>query len=206
MVNKMKFPKENAILASNAKKLFADEEYLNIYKMRQSILDNVDYFVEVDSDVLDILITSTYLVGDVRSTIVVSEEIYKHGFESFCMIYYMVLSYLCDCDVFQALAFVKRCNLLKSSEVKPYFDGDEAHYAAISIFDTDSYKALSLVLCNFLVELSKEAVLVDVIDKTYLLYRIFDVINLMNELGYNQNLVLKLSDDFRNVFMTYEEV
>lgn len=206
MVKKMKFPKENAILASDVKKAFNAEEYLQVYKMHQKVLENIDYFIEVDSKVLDMLITSSYLVGDTRRTIVISDEISKHGYESFCMIYYMILSYLCDCDIYQAMGFVKRSKLLKEIDVKPYLDGDEAHYAAISVFDNDIYKALSLVLCNFLVELTKESVLVEVIDKTYLLYRIFDVINLLNELGYNQTIVLKLSDDIRNVFISTVEL
>ena len=200
----MKFPVESVKLSSNIKTYVSREEYDKVYKLKDEVLNNLEYFKEFDNEVLDDLIASTYLVGDIDRCILLSEELMKKEYESFMQIYYMILSYLSNEDIFGSLAMMRKSKILKEPETKSYYDSEEAHYSSLLRFDSDTYKALALVLCNFVIELSKESVFVKKIDKEYLFYRFFDVVNLLNEYGFSNNLVLKLSDDIRNVFIRQE--
>lgn len=200
----MKFPVESVKLSSKIKTYVFREEYDKVYKLKDEILNNLEYFKEFDNEVLDDLIASTYLVGDIDRCILLSEELMNKEYESFMQIYYMILSYLSNEDIFGSLAMMRKSKILKDPETKSYYDSEEAHYSSLLRFDSDTYKALALVLCNFVIELSKESVFVKKIDKEYLFYRFFDVVNLLNEYGFSNNLVLKLSDDIRNVFIRQE--
>ena len=200
----MKFPVESVKLSSRIKTYVSREEYEKVYKLKDEVLNNLEYFKKFDNEVLDDLIASTYLVGDIDRCILLSEELMKKEYESFIQIYYMILSYLSNEDIFGSLAMMRKSKILKDPETKSYYDSEEAHYSSLLSFDSDTYKALALVLCNFVIELSKESVFVKKIDKEYLFYRFFDVVNLLNEYGFSNNLVLKLSDDIRNVFIRQE--
>lgn len=197
----MKFPKENTLLSVKIKEARKIEDYKTIYKLQNEVINEIEYFKTFDCEVLDYLLEATYFIGDVNKVVMLGEEYLKNGYESFSQVYYMLLSCLVNVDIFQSVNLIRKFMILNDSEIKSYYTGDEAHYASLIRFESDEFKNLSLVLCNFVMELSKESVLIAKLDREYLFYRFYDVVNLLNELGFVSSIVLKLSDDIRNIFM-----
>ena len=198
----MIFPLEVVKLKNKVDELKLKEDYQAIYKLRHEIIDLLDQVKEIHPEILDDLVMSTYYIGDIDRTIMLGDEFAKIGHESFIQVYFMLLAFFASCDIYRAVSLVKRSKILNEGEIKLYLTKEEVSFSSLIRFDTEVDKCLAITLASLTLEISKEMIIIEVIDKSYLFYRLFDCINLLNELGFSREVVLKLSDDIRNVFMS----
>ena len=208
----MKFPKEKAVIIGKIKGYLDDGDTKSIIQMEEDIIANIDDLqndtlpvyeltFEVNMTVLDILIYKLYSIGDTNKVIAIGDEYLKHEYESYLVIYYMLLSYIGNEDIYQAVSLIRRSKLLNREDVKAYYSGDDPHYSMISTIDGDVYRTLALVMVVYSLEIAKESVIVKQVNKDYLLFRLYDVFNLMSELLYPVEVILKMSEDIGIVFL-----
>ena len=208
----MKFPKEKAVIIGKIKGYLDDGDTKSIIQMEEDIIANIDDLqndtltvyeltFEVNMTVLDILIYKLYSIGDTNKVIAIGDEYLKHEYESYLVIYYMLLSYIGNEDIYQAVSLIRRSKLLNREDVKAYYSGDDPHYSMISTIDGDVYHTLALVMVVYSLEIAKESVIVKQVNKEYLLFRLYDVFNLMSELLYPVEVILKMSEDIGIVFL-----
>lgn len=208
----MKFPKEKAVIIGKIKGYLDDGDTKSIIQMEEDIIANIDDLqndtltvyeltFEVNMTVLDILIYKLYSIGDTNKVIAIGDEYLKHEYESYLVIYYMLLSYIGNEDIYQAVSLIRRSKLLNREDVKAYYSGDDPHYSMISTIDGDVYHTLALVMVVYSLEIAKESVIVKQVNKDYLLFRLYDVFNLMSELLYPVEVILKMSEDIGIVFL-----
>lgn len=208
----MKFPKEKAVIIGKIKGYLDDGDTKSIIQMEEEIIANIDDLqndtltvyeltFEVNMTVLDILIYKLYSIGDTNKVIAIGDEYLKHEYESYLVIYYMLLSYIGNEDIYQAVSLIRRSKLLNREDVKAYYSGDDPHYSMISTIDGDVYHTLALVMVVYSLEIAKESVIVKQVNKDYLLFRLYDVFNLMSELLYPVEVILKMSEDIGIVFL-----
>ena len=194
----MKFPKEKVIINNRIKEYLNDNNYFEVLKMKDEIL-NINY--SLDDYAYESLIKCAFLLGDFDSVVLIFSELFKRNRESLKLIYYGLLGMLANTDIYQAMSFIKRSELLNQSAFKEYFLKDGANYSNILFLSkVDEYGPLALILVNFIDGISKEVVGNIDIDNEYILFRFFDLINMLYEIGYPDSVIQKLTEELKVIF------
>lgn len=194
----MKFPKERVVINTKIKELYEKKDFFEIVKMKDEIFANVKI---LDDYAFHMLIKSAFVLGDFDQVIIIYTELFKRKMESFTLTYYGLLGFLANVDIYQALSYIKRSELLNQSAVKEYFIKDGANYSNILFLSKiDVYGTLTLVLINFINGLAKEVVGNKELDSEYILFRLFDLINMLYEIGYPDAIIEKLTIALKVIF------
>lgn len=196
----MKFPKEKVRLVNLIKEYLEQEDFYSIYKLKDDIFLSFDELKQ--TSIFNHLLYATFNLGHFDGVILISDELQKKGYESFELIYFTLLSFIANTDIYQAVLFIKKSKILNMEEIKVYHSIDGANYSNILHFDeTLSSSTLALVITNFVEGIAREMIGDRIIDQEYILYRFFDLINLILELGYPAVIINELTEVMKVVFL-----
>ena len=195
----MKFPKEKVRIIQIVKSFWESGDYNSIFKLRDEIMMISKELT--DSNVLDIVLASSFYLSRYDDTILLGEELLKNGYESLHSIYFVLLSCLGRLDIFHGVSIISRSKLLNSLEIKEYRNFDGANYSNIlSITEKNEMLSLALIIVNFIEGLSRENMGEKEIDYEYVMLRSFEMIDTLYELGYSSNITNKLTENIKMIF------
>lgn len=194
----MKFPKERVIINTKIKEFLIENNYYEVLKMKDEIIENLHV---MDDYAIEALIRSAFILGDFDRVVMIYSEFFKNGIESFATTYYGFLGMLANTDIYQAISYIKKSELLNQSAVKEYFLKDGANYSNILFLSKiDNYGPLALILVNFIEGIAREVVGNIDIDNEYILFRFFDLINMLYEIGYPDEIIGMLTQALKVMF------
>lgn len=203
----LKFPKE-------IKEVYEALNYYNqkMYSKCVSVLKEIDivdkykenevirYTNIFDTNILDAYIESLYRTNNFEKLVIISEELLKNEYESYLVNYYTILAYLGLFDLFSINSYLKR-----SANIKQYIgqiQNLESSYS--SYLNLSGYEQKVFILLNFVSELSREIYTPTSsvsLNNEYLLTRFYDLINLLNDYGFDSNIIINFTDDISNLFV-----
>jgi len=194
----MKFPKERVVITTKIKDYLKENNYFEILKMKDEIFQNID---TLDAFPLETLIRAAFILGDFNQVVLIYTECFKQGKESFILTYYGLLGFLANVDIFHAISYIKKSELLNQAAIKEFFLNDGANYSNILNFaKLNTYFPLALILVNFVEGIAKEVVGRDDVDSEYILFRFFDLINMLYEIGYPDEIIAKLTGALKIIY------
>jgi len=194
----MKFPKEKVVITNRINELKSNSDYFGIFKMKDEILTNYDI---LDSSIYENLISSTFYLGNFDDVIVIGSELIANDVETFEVIYYTLLALIANVDIYQAMSLIGKSKLLNLDEIKEYHANDGANYSNLLYFsETLSSSTLALIIVNFVKGLSREMTGNVEVDHEYMLFRFFDLINMIFEIGYPLEIIQRLTRAMKIIF------
>lgn len=194
----MKFPKERVFINSKIKEYLSNEDHFSIRKLKDEILSNYE---TLDNYAFENLIRSTFIVGDFDQTIIIFSDLFQKGIETFPILYYGFLSFLANTDIYQVLSYIRKSTLLQSNNYQEYTNKEGANYSNILYLSKlEHYATLTLILINFIEGISREVIGNIEIDQEYILFRFFDLINMLFEIGYPVEIISSLSSSLRIIY------
>lgn len=200
MKNVIKFPKEKTQLYNQVLDFYDQKNYKGIYLMKDRLLDALPLIS--NTLLVDVLIEATFKLYLFEETIMLGDELIKRQYESYDMYYFMLLSYIGLVDIYQAKALINRSKLLNEPEFKKFYQTEGANYTNILSLDAETFYSTCclLLIINYINEVAKEMAGDIEIDKEYLLFRFFDLINMVYEIGYDHTIIQELEEDMKVIF------
>lgn len=194
----MKFPKQKVLITHEVNACLAHDDYFGIFKMKDKILENSS---ELDKKIFGDLMFSTFIIGNFDDVVLIYSELKKKGIETYLTLYYNLLSLIANDDLFQAVSTIKKSTILAASEIKELYQEDGANYSNL-LFYADHYDSLTLLLLivNYINGIVRESTGAKEINRELLLFRFFDLINLVYELGYPLKIIQELSFVMKIIF------
>jgi hypothetical protein len=148
-----------------------------------------------------ILVSCTFYIGNFDQVIIFYSELKRLEIESFDIIYYTLLSLIANCDIFQAMSIIKKSIMLNTDDILSFHTSDGANYSSLlSISEESADVTRCLLIVNFVKGLSIEMSHQKEQESEYILYRYFDLINLIYELGYPIEIIQELSLAMKIIF------
>ena len=194
----MRFPKEKVVITSKINDLTKIKDYFGITKLKDEILHN---YQVLDTSIYSKLIHANYIIGNYDQVIMISNDLMSKGIETFEIIYYTILSMIANTDIYQAMSYIKRSKILNLEDIKEFHSEDGANYSNLLNFSaTLSSSTLALLMVNFVEGLSREMTGNLDVDKEYLLFRFFDLINMVYEIGYPLEIIEELTRAIKLIF------
>lgn len=194
----MRFPKEKVIIENKINQLLKENDCYGIFIMKDEILNNYQVLEQV---VFHQLISSTFYIGNFDEVCLISNQLKTVNIESFEIVYYTILSLIANTDIYQAMSYIKKSKILSNEDIKEFYTADGANYSNL-LFLSDKHlmQALALLMVNFVEGLSREMTGNIDIDKEYIMFRFFDLINLVYEIGYPLAVIQELSQALKIIF------
>lgn len=194
----MRFPKEKVVIENKINQLLKENDYYGIFMMKDDILNN---YQVLDQSVFHQLISSTFYIGNFDEVCLISNQLKAMNIESFEIIYYTILSLIANVDIYQAMSYVKKSKLLNNEDIKEFYTADGANYSnLLFLSDKSLMQALALLMVNFVEGLSREMTGNIDVDQEYIMFRFFDLINLVYEIGYPLAVIQELSHALKIIF------
>lgn len=196
----LKFPKEKTKLVNSFYEAYINEDYHKIVKLKDELLDNYELLKE--EEIYEKLIESYFNLYAFEEVVTIGDELIKLTYESFDLYYYMLASLISLVDIYRADSLIKRSTLLNEEAIKFYYQNRGANYSNILTLSQYLYSEASpcLLMVNYVQEVAKEVVGNIELDREYLLFRFFDLINMIYELGYDEWIILKLEKTLKIMF------
>jgi len=196
----IKFPKEKTQIINNFLDAYYNQDYKKAITYKDDILRN--YEILKDEELFEKLLESYFELYAFEEVIMVGDELRKYKYESFDLYFYMLSSFIALTDIYRASILIKRSPLLNHESIKFYYEKEGANYSNIlSLSKVLFFQAAPcLLLVNFINEVIKELGGSIDLDKEYLLYRFFDLINMIYELGYDEWIILRLERTLKIIF------
>lgn len=187
----MKFPKQKVLINNEIDESLLRDDFFGVYKLKDRIIENAEL---LDNKNFKDLLTSTFIIGNFDDVVLIASELKKKGIETYDTIYYCLLSLIANNDLYQGMAIIKKSTILNSLEIKELHLEDGANYSNLLHY-AEGYPSftLLLIIVNYLEGIIRESSGKIEIDREYLLFRFFDLINLIYELGYPLNIIQELS-------------
>lgn len=194
----MRFPKEKVLITKEINDSISRGDYFGIFKLKDRIIDN---YQVLDAQVFTNLLASTFIIGNFDEAITIGLELQKKGIETYETLYYVLLSLIANNDIYQALSVINRSSLLNNSEIKELYLEGGANYSNLLHY-AESYPnfTLLLLIVNYIEGLAREMSGTKEPNPDYLLFRFFDLINLVYELGYPLEILQELSSIIKIIF------
>lgn len=156
-----------------------------VYKYKDLLME---LFNELkDSDIYVSLVKAVFYKEKYQDVIDLATELYNLEYERYEIIYYVVFSSIAINDLYVALSILKRYKIMNEEDVKVLWN-DEAIYSTVCNCELGLKKASISV--KFLRDYSRA--LSDDID--YPVIAIYDLINTLNEVGFDKDIVRELTD------------
>jgi hypothetical protein len=200
MDNVIKFPKSKVNLMNKIYSAYDEADYRKVVSFKSEVLE---YYADLKSeDIFEIILESYFELSAFEEVITFGDELIKQGYEDFELYFYMLASYIAIVDIYQAKSLIRRSKILNQDDIKFYYSNEGANYTNILNLSDEIFElaAPCLLLVNFITEVSKEIAGDFEVDHEYLLYRFFDLINLVYELGYEYEIIHKLDRVIKIVF------
>ena len=195
-------------LILKAKGYFELKRYSEVIKILDEaklidIMKNDDFnIINETSDVINMYIKSLYYTSRFDKLIMTSSEVNKLNYEgsSYLVIYYTILSFLGLFDLLGINMYLRQNIIIKA--ILPQIENCEMSYSSFS--NLPEYEKKAMVLINFIYELEREIYVPSSkvsLNNEYLLTRFYDLINLLNDYGFGEELILDITDDISNIFV-----
>lgn len=194
----MRFPKEKVLIINKINDCKKRSDYFTIAGMKDFILE---HYLECDSEVYEELIRATFTIGNYDEVILIGNELINKNIETFSILYYVLLATLGNDDIFQAKSIINKSKLLNNNEIKNLYTQDGANYSRLLAHCTTLPSfTLALIIVNFIEGIIREFGRGINVNSEYLLYRFFDLINMLYELGYPTIIIRNLSNVMKLIF------
>ena len=196
----LKFPKEKVQYINIITELKEYKKYQEIIKYQERLFQNFDLLR--DSFVFDYLALAFFELGYYQDVIDIYYELSKLKYESFHILYLTLPSLIAKDDIYQASYLIKKSNLLKDESFTSYLASDEANFFNLTSLDDDAFGdvILTLVLVNYIQAIAKESLYQDITSE-YLLYRFYDLINIILEVGFSEKIINDLNELGHKIFI-----
>ncbi|MFY9537502.1 MAG: hypothetical protein WBL47_03330 [Bacilli bacterium] len=194
----MRFPREKALIINKINEYKNNEDYYAIAKMKNLILEN---YRQCDAEIYEDLIRATFAIGNYDETILIGNDLIAKNVETFTVIYYSLLASLGNNDIYQAKSIIKNSRLLNGGEIKNLYSKEGANYSRLLAYSQSLPSlAMALIIVNFIEGLARELVNGIEIDGEYLLFRFFDLLNMLYEIGYPPEIIRELAKIMKIIF------
>ena len=194
----MRFPKEKVLITKEVNDSLNRGDFFSIFKMKNRIIDN---FEVLEPEVFSRLLASTFIIGNFDEAVIIGLELRTRGIETYDTLYYLLLSLIANNDIYQALSIINRSKLLNRQEIKEFHQEDGANYSNLLAYaDHEPEFTLLLLIVNYIKGLANELNNQSEKDLDYSLFRFFDLINLVYELGYPLKIMQELSSIMKIIF------
>lgn len=196
----LKFPKEKTKIINGFKEAYDFDNFQKAVTYKDEILNNFE--ILKNEGIFEKLLESLFELHAFEEVITVGEQLRKLQYESFDLYYYMLASYISLVDLYGAKSLIKRSKLLNDDTIKFYYETDGANYSNILSLSDYLFEraAPCLLIVNFINEVFKEVAGNIENDSEYLLYRFFDLLNMIYELGYDEWIILRLERALKLIF------
>ncbi len=194
----MKFPKEQARTNIKINEYLNKEDYISIYNMKDEILTN---YQELNNFAFDNLVKSCFFLKKYDQVVILYFEFLKKEIETYSIVYYTILALIANIDIYQALSIINKSKLLKQEQLQIYFEIDGANY--LNLIKSNKLleeEQLAILVVNFLKGISRELANNIELDQEYILFRFFDLINMLYEIGYPDGIITKLIFALKIIF------
>ncbi|HHX80261.1 MAG TPA: hypothetical protein GX692_04265 [Acholeplasmataceae bacterium] len=194
----MKFPKEKVLIMQEINDCLACDDFFGIFKLKDKILESSD---QLERKIFDDLLFATFVIGNFDDVVLIASELKRKGIETYPTLYYTLLALIANEDLFQAVSIIKNSKILNNPEIKSLYQEDGANYSNLLAY-AERYPNFSLLLLmvNYVNGIIREINGTKDINRDYLLFRFFDLINLIYELGYPLKIIQELSSVMKVIF------
>lgn len=194
----MRFPKEKVLITTQFNDLKKKNDIFGIAKMKDQVLENYEV---LEPNIFSKLVSSTFIIGNFDDTIKIGNELIAKNIETFDILYYTLLSLIARTDIYQAMSLIKKSKILNLEEIKKFHSLEGANYSNLLNFSAAlSSSTLTLLVVNFIEGIAREMTGNIDVDRDYLLFRFFDLINMVYEIGYPYEIIEELSKAIKLIF------
>lgn len=200
MENVIKFPKEKTKLINSFNDAFENQNYRKAIEFKDELLENFELLKT--ETIYDKLLEAYFNLYAFEEVVIIGDELIKNAYESFDLYFYMLASLVSLVDIYRANALIKKSDLLNEDTIKFYYQNHGANYSNILTLSQHLFfeTTCCLLMVNYVLEVSKEVVGNIDLDREYLLFRFFDLINMVYELGYDEWVIVKLEKTLKIMF------
>lgn len=196
----IKFPRNKVNLMNKIYDAYDAKDYRLVVSYKHEVLE---YFDDLkNDDIFTIILESYFDLSAFEELITFGDQLIRFGFEDFDLYFYMLASLIALQDIYQAKNLIRKSKLLNEEGIKFYHINEGANYSNILNLSEELFDqaAPCLLLVNYVNEVSKEIAGDAEVDHEYLLFRFFDLINMIYELGYYYEVILKMDRVLMIVF------
>lgn len=189
---------EKLSMIKRVNELYLDKKYNEIISLKNNILK----FTIEENDIFlyEKIIKSAFSLDKYSLIIELSNKLNSSGYESYVIIYYNCLSFIAIANLYQANLYLVSSQLLSDASHKLLYASDGANYSNILAQDNKN-SIYAMVMVNFVIGLCRETTRNNVdVNNEYLFYRVMDLLNVLVELNYPEEIVSKIYKDFVKIF------
>ncbi|MGD9886972.1 MAG: hypothetical protein AB7T03_03295 [Bacilli bacterium] len=185
----MKIPEEQKELATKLNNYLANKDYAKFYSFRYEVLEHF----HDDLDIVDELLMAGFVLKEFRNNLIFGQQLLAKNYESMAMLYYMLLSCIGSLDLPMAFSLIKKSPILQKPEYQEFHNWENANYAhLLTLSSTSSFSQLTLLLMVYCESLGRELSFDDLQKQDVLLVRWFDLLNMLYEMGYPEEILNEL--------------
>ena len=159
-----------------------------IYSLKDSLLK---YYEELkNKDIYISLVKSCFFKQKFDEVIKLTEDLFEKNYERYEIFYYLILACLAENDIFRALSFLRKYRIMNQNGIKDLWNHEGTYSTALN-YSLDIQKAV--IMTRFLNELHD----IDGMESGQgdpLVVRIYELINILNEIGFGIELIKELTD------------
>ena len=189
---------EKLSMIKRVNELYQNKKYQEIISLKNNILK----FTIEENDIFlyEKIIKSAFSLDKYSLIIELSNKLNSSGYESYVIIYYSCLSFIALTNLYQANLYLMSSRLLSDASHKLLYASDGANYSNILAQDNKN-GIYAMVMVNFVFGLCRETTRNNVnVNNEYLFYRVMDLLNVLVELNYPEEIVNKIYKDFVKIF------
>ncbi|MGI6710971.1 MAG: hypothetical protein ACOX4W_05960 [Bacilli bacterium] len=195
----IKFPTEKIVLENKIYALYETSNYEKIIVYFNQLLEDFDFYKK--TNIYDLVLSSFFNLRLFKEVIDKGLLLLTKGYESYDLLSLLLASYIEKRDLFFSSLLIEKSSLLTLPENKCFFDDlEKTNYTDIKSIK-DSKRVITLLLVVFQKAMLKEMLGEFKIDKEYMLYRFYDLINSINELGYDESVISEIEKYARHIFL-----
>ena len=147
----------------------------------------------LDHKLMEAILMAGFVLKEFSHNLFFGQQLLAQNYESMAILYYLLLSYLGQKDLYGALALIKKSRLLQQKEYSAFHNPENANYAQLlNLPDADLYERLAILVMLYWESLWREFSYDNCQDEALLLVRWFDLLNTLYELGYPKEMMDEL--------------
>jgi hypothetical protein len=189
---------EQIQLAKRIDHLMQENDFASVFQLRFQVLSQWDRVSQWDNKMklsIDKVLMAGFVLKQFKHTLIFGQQLLAKNYESMEMLYYLLLSALGERDLYLALSLIKNSKILNEPEIAEYHVWENTNYTNILMLPIHSlYSRLTLVLMVFCEGLGREQSYGSNQDANYLYVRWFDLLNMLYEMGYPEEMMEELKN------------
>ncbi len=163
--------------------------------MDHEIVNNLSYVQNYHPEIMTKLLESLFRMKKFDEVIATGTIFLNKSYSNFDIYYYILASHIGKIDFIKAIELIKNDKVLSDPSIKFYYSKEEANYSNIHNLSKELFMMCGncLLLINYIVEIVEEFPNTNDINKEYLLLRYFDLLNMLYEQGFEENIIERFS-------------